>query len=182
MDKRNNSGNKNSGNKNSGNCNSGNYNSGDDNSGNCNPGRYNSGNYNSGHWNSGNCNPGHYNSGDCNSGDYNSGYYNSGSHNSGHYNSGNCNSGLFNRNSPKLRIFEKETDLTMTEFRKKYGYPEVYPILTGYKNNKLVTHEYKDAWQIMWNKATDEQKQWYLDLPNFDPQVFCEITSIDVRE
>ena len=127
--------------------------------------------------NSGHCNTGHYNSGNYNSGDCNSGRCNS-----GNYNSGNWNSGFFNTNEPKLRIFNKETDLTITDFRKKYGYPEVYPILTGYKNNKLVTHEYKDAWQIMWNKATDEQKQWYLDLPNFDPQIFFEITGIDVRE
>ena len=70
----------------------------------------------------------------------------------------------------------------MTEFRKKYGYPEVYPILTEYKNNKLVTYEYKAAWQTMWNKATDKEKQWYLGLPNFDPQIFFDITGIDVRE
>ena len=132
---------------------------------------------NSGHSNSGDCN-----SGDCNSGNWNSGNCNSGRCNSGDYNSGNWNSGLFNRNSPKLRIFEKETDLTMTEFRKKYGYPEVYPILTEYKNNKLVTYEYKAAWQTMWNKATDKEKQWYLGLPNFHPQVFFDITGIDVRE
>ena len=127
-------------------------------------------------------NSGHGNSGHYNSGHYNSGDWNSGNKNAGDYNSGNWNSGLFNTNEPKLRIFNKETDLTITDFRKKYGYPQIYPVLTGYKNNKLVTYEYKAAWQTMWNKATDKQKQWYLDLPNFDPQIFFEITSIDVRE
>jgi len=70
----------------------------------------------------------------------------------------------------------------MTEFRDKYGYPRIYPILAEYKDDKLVTYEYKAAWQIIWNKATDKQKQWYLDLPNFDPQIFFDITGIDVRE
>ena len=173
---------KNSGHKNTGYKNTSNYNSGPNNSGNWNTGRSNSGDYNSGHNNSGNWNTGNYSSGDHNSGYYNSGNYNSGSKNAGDCNSGHWNSGFFNTNEPKLRFFNKETDLTMTDFRKKYGYPEVYPILAEYQDGKLVTHEYKDAWQIMWNEATDEQKQWYLDLPNFDPQVFCEITSIDVRE
>jgi len=70
----------------------------------------------------------------------------------------------------------------MTEFCNKYGYPRIYPIITEYKDGKFVTYEYKDAWQTMWDKTTDEEKQWYLDLPNFDPQIFFEITGIDVRE
>ena len=100
----------NSGKGNSGNRNSGNYNSGNYNSGNRNSGNRNSGNRNSGKYNSGNRNSGYYNSGNYNSGHYNSGYYNSGYYNSGDYNSGHCNT-----NSPKVRMFNHETEFNFTD-------------------------------------------------------------------
>ena len=168
-------------------------NSGDYNSGNWNSGDCNSGDYNSGNWNSGD-----YNSGDCNSGDYNSGDWNSGNCNSGNWNSGNWNSGFFNSDEPYVRMFNKMTDKkrcdidipswcyfdftvwvshdTATEEEKIEHKTEI-EICGGF----LKTINYKDAWRIAWNKASIEERKKLFDLPNWDNQVFEEITGIDAE-
>lgn len=188
---------------NSGDCNSGDYNSGDYNSGNWNSGNRNSGDCNSGNWNSGD-----RNSGDCNSGDYNSGYWNSGDWNSGNCNSGNwnsgnwnssdCNSGYFNSNEPFVRMFNKDTKLkryeicipsfcyfdltvwvsydTATEKEKEEHKKEI-EVSGGF----LKTLNYKEAWRLAWNKASKEEHIKMLELPNWDNEVFKEISGIDAE-
>lgn len=44
----------------------------------------------------------------------------------------------------------------------------------------LKTFSYKDAWLNFWNEATKQQKNCILDLPEFDADIFKEITGIDV--
>ena len=193
-----NSGNRNSGDWNSGDWNSGNWNSGDRNSGNRNSGDWNSGDRNSGNRNSGNWNSGNWNSGDWNSGDRNSGNKNSGNWNSGDWNSGDWNSGFFNSDEPCVRMFNKMTtykrkdikipfwcffDLTVwvshdtaTEEEKTEHKAEI-EICGGF----LKTINYKDAWRIAWNKASIEERKELFDLPNWDNQVFKEITGIDAE-
>ena len=184
----------NSGNCNSGNCNSGNGNSGNWNSGDGNNGIFNSGNRNSGDWNSGNRNSGYWNSGNWNSGDWNSGNWNS-----GNWNSGNYNSGFFCTNSPKLRLFNKETDFTMEEFVKT----EWYAVLTSGEFNltkwraytdeekaqderkrliggELITIPYKEACANWWASLSEKDKAIIKTIPNFDANIFAEITGIDV--
>ena len=188
-----NSGNRNSGDYNSGymnssDCNSGARNSGDCNSGNRNSGYRNSGDRNNGDWNSGNCNSGHCNSGDCNSG----------YRNSGDCNSGNCNSGFFNSNEPNVRMFNKMTKLkrkdidipswcyfdltvwvshdTATEKEKEEHKTEI-ETCGGY----LKTLEYKKAWKLAWDKVGKEEHKQLLKLPNWDNEVFKEITGIDAE-
>ena len=188
-----NSGNRNSGYWNSGNMNSGNWNSGDMNSGDLNSGDRNSGDRNSGNMNSGNWNSGNMNSGDMNSGDRNSG-----NRNSGNWNSGDLNSGFFNSDEPCVRMFNKMTtykrkDITIpfwcffnltvwvshdtaTEEEKTEHKAEI-EICGGF----LKTINYKDAWRIAWNKASIEERKELFDLPNWDNQVFKEITGIDAE-
>ena len=184
---------------NSGNRNSGIFNSGDCNSGNCNSGSRNSGNWNSGSRNSGDCNSGSRNSGDWNSGRGNSGSRNSGNWNSGDWNSGNCNSGFFCTNSPKLRLFNKETDFTMEEFMKT----EWYAVLTSggfnltkwraytdeekaqderkrFISGELITIPYKEACASWWASLSEKDKAIIKTIPNFDANIFAEITGIDV--
>ena len=158
----------------------------------------NEGRNNTGHSNSGNNNSGNFNSGDYNSGDYNSGYYNSGDYNSGYYNSGKYNSGLFNSNTPTLRMFNKVSDWTwddyynsgvyrlitkmtqciwveskdMTEDEKKSN-PN-YDLVGGY----LSVIPLKDAWVKLWSTLTEDERGEFYKLPNFDWEVFTEITSI----
>ena len=178
-----NSGNCNSGYWNSGNCNSGNRNSGDCNSGDCNSGNRNSGYCNSGNWNSGNCNSGNRNSGDCNS---------------GNWNSGDCNSGYFNSNSPLVRIFTKETELdrgsiifpnflyfdltvwvshdTATDAEKEEHKTEI-ETCGGF----LKTLEYKEAFRLAWDKADKGEHKKLLELPNWNNEIFKEISGIDAE-
>ena len=199
-----NSGNGNSGDRNSGYRNSGNGNSGDGNSGNWNSGEWNSGEWNSGDGNSGDWNSGNGNSGDSNSGNWNSGYRNSGHRNSGDWNSGdwnsgNWNSGYFNSDEPCLRMFNKMTyckkddinipswcyfDLTVwvshdtaTEEEKK-KYKNEIEICGGF----LKTLDYKDAWRLAWNKASIKERKKLFELPNWDNEVFKEITGIDAEK
>ena len=184
---------------NSGNWNSGNCNSGDCNSGNWNSGNWNSGIFNSGNWNSGNWNSGSRNSGNWNSGSRNIGNWNSGNWNSGDWNSGNFNSGFFCTNSPKLRLFNKETDFTMEEFMKT----EWYAVLTSGEFNltkwraytdeekaqderkrfiggELITIPYKEACANWWASLSEKDKAIIKTIPNFDANIFAEITGIDV--
>jgi hypothetical protein len=176
-------------------------NTGNRNSGYYNSGYYNSGDYNSGDCNSGDRNSGYRNSGDYNSGNRNSGYYNSGDYNSGNYNSGDRNSGIFNTNEPKMRMFNKDSEYTYTEFVKKFGYNDIdlptnvwvdledmtedekkeFPIALQ-MNGYLKTLSYKEAWKVAWEKASKEQKEWYQNLPNFDAKIFEEITGIDTTQ
>ena len=179
---------------NSGNYNSGNWNSGDWNSGDC-----NSGNRNSGNRNSGDCNSGDWNSGYYNSGNWNSGNWNSGNYNSGNWNSGNWNSGFFNSDEPCVRMFNKMTDKkrcnvnipswcyfnltvwvsydTATE-EEKEKHKEEIETCGGF----MKTVDYKDAWRLAWNKASVDERKKLFDLPNWDNEVFKEITGIDAEK
>ena len=188
-----NSGDWNSGDWNSGDWNSGNWNNGFKNSGNCNSGNMNSGFRNSGDWNSGN-----YNSGNCNSGDWNSGNWNSGNLNSGDWNSGNRNSGFFNTNYPLIRIFNKETNVP----RNDIDFPSfLYFDLTVWVSCDTATDEereahkieietcggftkaisYKEAFRIAWDKADKEEHRKLLELPNWNNEIFKEISGIDAE-
>jgi len=188
----------NTGDGNSGDWNTGNWNSGHGNSGDRNSGDGNSGDRNSGDENSGNGNSGYRNSGHGNSGYWNSGIWNSGDWNSGNWNSGNRNSGYLNTDEPPVRIFNKEADVVweeivfpdyfrfdlniwvneseMTKAEKEKN--DQYRVNGGY----LKTQGYKEAWRNAWNNATDEDRRKTLELPNWDNEIFKEITGIDVEK
>ena len=199
-----NSGDYNSGDHNSGDYNSGGYNSGDYNSGDCNSGDYNSGNCNSGDYNSGNCNSGDCNSGNCNSGDYNSGDYNSGDHNSGDFNQTNFSNGCFNTTEPKIYLFNKVSEWTYQEWLRSEAYSileqipmeyvpvyipleemtddekKKYPdaeVTGGYLKACDNTEEVNAWWRSLPQKARETVKS----LPNFDKDIFKEITGIDIE-
>ena len=193
-----NSGDRNSGDRNSGNWNSGDRNSGDRNSGNWNSGDWNSGNRNSGDRNSGNWNSGDWNSGDRNSGDRNSGNWNSGNRNSGNWNSGDRNSGFFNTDSPLVRIFNKETNVPCNDI----DFPSfLYFDLTVWVSHDTATDEekevhkidietcggftkaisYKEAFRLAWDKAGKTEHNKLLKLPNWDNEIFKEISGIDAE-
>ena len=175
----------------------GRYNSGD-----CNSGNWNSGCYNSGCYNSGN-----HNSGDCNSGCYNSGYYNSGDYNSGNHNSGDWNktcfsNGCFNTNIPKIFLFNKPSDWTYHDWlisearyilegcpanvlawvysddmtdEEKEQHPE-YSVTGGF----LKYIEKESERQKWWDGLSNEYKNTVMSLPNFDKDIFKDITGIIV--
>nr|DAM28951.1 MAG TPA: pentapeptide repeat protein [Bacteriophage sp.] len=189
-------------------CNSGNRNSGNRNSGDCNSGDCNSGDWNSGDWNSGNRNSGNRNSGDCNSGNRNSGDWNSGDCNSGNRNSGDWNktcfsNGCFNTESPKIFLFNKPSDWTYQDWlnsdaryilmdcpsnvlawvwdddmtdEEKEQHPE-YSVTGGF----LKHIEKETGRQMWWDGLSDRKKDIVMQLPNFDKDIFKEITGITVE-
>ena len=211
-----NTGNYNTGDSNTGDYNTGDYNTGDSNTGNKNTGNRNTGNRNAGNRNAGNYNTGNYNTGncntgDCNTGDYNTGYYNTGTKNTGNYNTGNYNTGDYNTGdyntgffstiTPKMTLFEKETDLTYNDIinlkgiqilnwnyennwwiyennmtdEEKAKHPE-YKITGGY----LKTIPFKEACILMWNNLDEEDKKAVMNIPNFNKDIFFKITGINV--
>ena len=182
---------------NTGEENTGDWNSGDRNSGDRNSGDRNSGDLNSGDWNSGDLNSGDWNSGDRNSGDRNSGYWNSGHRNSGYGNSTNRESGIFNSEEPTIRMFNKPTDLKWDEINHPH-FNEFYLtkwILESEMNNEekkadpefyvrqgyLKKYGYKEAWTNFWKDTDEENRKKFLALPNFDSEIFKDITGIDVE-
>ena len=202
-----NSGDWNSGDRNSGDCNSGNRNSGNCNSGNRNSGNCNSGDWNSGDWNSGDCNNGNRNSGDYNSGNRNSGDCNSGNRNSGDCNSGDWNktsfsNGCFNTVSPKIYMFNKPTDWTFEQWlncRARYllnqidDFPLEYVRFDSMTDDEKAAHPEAettsgylkerttaDNARKWWAELSSDERNVILGLPNFDSEIFKEITGIDV--
>ena len=182
---------------NSGDWNSGNRNSGDWNSGNRNSGNRNSGNRNSGDWNSGN-----RNSGDWNSGNRNSGNRNSGNRNSGDWNKCSFSNGCFNTVEPKIYLFNKPSDWTYRDWlnsdaryllnqipgdvleyvwfedmtdEEKAAHPEAKT--TGGYLKQLDNSECGSIW---WRGLNDYEKSIIKAIPNFDKEIFKEITGVDV--
>ena len=191
------------------NGNTGIFNSGNWNSGTWNSGNWNSGHLNSGNWNSGNLNSGYRNDGDCNSGNWNSGTWNSGNRNSGNYNSGDWNScnhssGCFNVKSNKIYFFDKPSNWTYQDWslsaakrtmdcapgnlvwvefaqmtdKEKESYPAAK--VTGGYFRKVPDDELAIIRNEWWARLSPDEKDEILKLPNFDKEIFKEITLIDV--
>ena len=184
--------------------NAGKGNAGFGNSGDRNSGNRNSGNCNAGDWNSGSWNTGDWNSGYWNSGDKNSGNWNTGDRNSGDFNLSENNAGCFNVDDHKLLFFDKETDLTWSQWRnsqaydllrnidrqktkwvyaedmtdrEKSDYPS-YKTTGGYLKKRDISKDY----QKWWDQLNGDQKQCIKELPNFDAKKFEMITGISTEE
>ena len=165
-------------------------------------GRCNSGNWNSGNCNSGNCNSGDWNSGNCNSGDWNSGDWNSGDRNSGDWNKTSFSNGCFNTVSPKIYMFNKPTDWTFEQWfncRARYLLNQIDDCPLEYIWFDSMTDEEKAAHPeaettggyLKERTTADNARKWWaglsaddrniiFSLPNFDAEIFKEITGIDV--
>ena len=88
---------------------------------------------------------------------------NTGNCNSGNCNSGDGNSGIFNTDEPKMRAFNKTCDVTRTEFMSSIDY-SFYSLSDRIANKALYAEDY------------DRIKA----LPNFDAEIFKEITGLEV--
>ena len=153
---------------------------------------------NSGDWNSGN-----WNSGACNSGDWNSGNWNSGDWNSGDWNSTNFSSGCFNTKEQKIYLFNKPSDWAYCDWinsdarfllkqiprnvvewiyspdmtdEEKEAHPE-YETTGGY----LKVLDETDCAQIWWDGLSEYEKKIVMKIPNFDREIFSEITGIKLE-
>lgn len=171
-------------------------NSDNGNIGNCNSGSYNRGDCNTGDWNTGD-----WNTGNCNRGDFNTGDWNRGNRNSGDWNSTNFSTGFFNSKQQPIYMFNQPTNMKRDEIcnlkglqileqnyvgslwiysenmsvEEKAAHPE-HETTGGY----LKTIDFKTACKMMWAKLNDDEKSAVKELPNFDAEVFEEITGINV--
>ena len=130
----------------------------------------------------------------------NTGFFNSGGLNSGDLNSGYRNSGVFctRKREDTVPFFNKESEMTwdqwydhpgcditrrlqitewvdwdsMSEDEKK-EYPKAF--VTG---GRLKVYEYKQAWANLWGTLSYRGKEIIQSLPNFDTEVFREITGL----
>ena len=191
-----NSGIGNIGDYNVGDCNTGDYNTGDYNTGDCNTGNRNTGDCNTGNRNTGNRNTGRYNTGDYNTGDCNMGDYNTGDYNSCDY-----STGFFNSVEQPIYFFNKETTLTRDDLSELKGLDvarrlklsewvhandmteEEQQQYSGYETTGgyLKIYPYEQAWANLWKEINEDDKQAIKDLPNFDKEVFKEITGIIIE-
>ena len=125
--------------------------------------------------------------------------WNSGDGNSGSWNSGSWNSGFFNTITPTVRMFNGDTlyraedidfpsflyfDLTVwvpydtaTEEERR-EYKKEIETSGGF----LKTLEYKEAFRLAWDKADKEEHKKLLALPNWNNEIFKEISGIDAEE
>lgn len=155
----------------------------------------NAGLFNSGNRNSGSLNFGSLNSGSCNSGDFNSGDCNSGD-----WNSCNRSTGLFNTKERTITIFNKDSGMTFEEagqmdwytliFKHKLRLTEWIEYTDVEKKESVIRqciggylkrYSYKEACANWWSKYTDDEKRIIMTIPNFDADIFEEITGIDVH-
>lgn len=118
--------------------------------------------------------------------------------NSGDFNSGDLNSGYFNTDEPFIRMFNKNTKLKRDEIcipsfcyfnltvwvshdtatdEEKEEYKKEIEVSGGF----LKTLDYKEAWRLAWDKASKEEHLKMLELPNWDNEVFKEISGIDAE-
>ena len=193
----------NTGKDNTGRKNTGNYNTGNYNTGNYNTGNYNTGNYNTSNENTGDRNTGNENTGDRNTGNENTGDRNTGDRNTGDWNSTDFSTGCFNTKEEKIRLFNKRSNWTYRDWRcssardlmcdcpytktvwinEKYmtdSEKEENPTWKrtgGYLKTIEVTDEDKQKW---WDNLDDEDQEEIKSLPNFDKEIFKEITGIEV--
>ena len=187
------------------NCGEGN--TGASNAGHRNSGFENAGKRNTGSYNAGNFNAGYYNAGHCNTGNYNVGRYNSGNYNVGEYNTSFYCVGAFNTEERPIYLFNKPSDWTyedwidsdarsiirsitlmptawtdfedMTEKEKEY-----YPTAEAYDGylHRNYENACKDFAVRKWKELPQKDKDIVLAIPNFDADIFLEITGIDVRK
>ena len=181
--------------------NTGDMNTGDRNTGDRNTGNRNTGDRNTGHWNTGNRNTGHWNTGNMNTGNMNTGDMNTGHRNTGNWNTGNKNTGLFCTNEPQARLFNASCQYTMTELYQSDKVPDFSAVkLTVWVQSDAMTDEeksdhpehettggylrqleYKVAWAEAWLVIPESEKEKLKNLPNFNADIFMEITGIDIR-
>ena len=167
-------------------------NEGNDCTGLCNTGDWNTGDWNTGDWNTGDRNTGNRNTGDWNTGDWNS----------GNWNSTNFSTGFFNSEQQPIYMFNQPTNMQRNDIcdlagirilnwnyedswwiysenmsaEEKAAHPE-HETTGGY----LKTVGFKTACKMMWNSLDDDEKEAVKAIPNFDADVFEEITGIDVN-
>ncbi len=163
-------------------------------------GHYSTGHYSTGDYSTGYHSTGYRSTGASSTGDWSTGHYSTGDSSTGNWSISSYSTGHFSTidysgfsafNKPctidKWNKAEKPDFLffmltewveseKMTEKEKEEN--PSYKTTRGY----LKVYEYKEAWKIAYDKASDEEIKQLKALPNFDTEVFKEISGIDINE
>jgi len=194
-----NTGDRNTGHRNTGHRNTGDRNTGDRNTGHRNTGDRNTGDRNTGDRNTGDRNTGDRNTGDRNTGDRNTGHRNTGDWNTGDWNTGHRNTGGFNTISPEdILVFNKPCKYEIWDEADKPSclYFNIkqwidYPDMTDKEkadNESAKTAggyikqiDYKEAFTNSMKNASEYEIELIKKLPNFDADVFEEISGFRIK-
>jgi len=195
-----NTGNRNTGNWNTGYSNTGNRNTGDWNTGDWNTGDWNTGYSNTGNRNTGNRNTGNWNTGNWNTGYSNTGNWNTGNRNTGYSNTGNRNTGAFCTGEKYMTFFNKPSKMTEEDFKKSTAYSLLCQVDTkmwiqesvmtdqekeenkGWKINEgyYKSISFAEAFKTKWDNWSENNREAFKSLPNFDKEIFELITSVKI--
>lgn len=143
-------------------------------------------------------NTGANNAGNWNAGNWNAGDWNTGNGNTGNWNTGNWNTGYLNTTTPiTYLLFNKPCSIPrgQLEFPDFFYFDLTEWISESEMTNKekednpsykttgryLREYDYREAWRLSWDKASDEDRRKCFDIPNWDNEVFKEISGIDVE-
>ena len=173
------------------------------NTGDWNTGDWNTGSRNTGDWNTGDRNTGDWNTGDRNTGDWNTGSCNTGDWNTGDWNSTNYSTGFFNSVEQNIFLFNKPTSMSRDEIHSLKGIQIlnwnfenswwIYSVNMSDDEKKsnpkyettggyLKTVDFKTACKMMWENLSENERQEVMKLPNFDSNIFYEITGIIISK
>ena len=137
-----------------------------------------------------------------NAGSRNAGSHNAGGRNTGDFNAGSGNAGFFCTETPAPMFFDLPTTLTWDEAlmriprielpepaiwipsedmtaEEKMARP-LHATTRGYL--KVLSSKLTDVFPAAWAKLSLEERQRWLDLPNFNAEKFLQITGVDVRK
>jgi hypothetical protein len=183
--------------------NTGSRNTGDWNTGSRNTGSRNTGDWNTGSRNTGDWNTGSRNTGSRNTGDWNTGSRNTGDWNTGDWNSTNYSTGFFNSVEQNIFLFNKPTSMSRDEIHSLKGIQIlnwnfenswwIYSVNMSDDEKKsnpkyettggyLKTVDFKTACKMMWENLSENERQEVMKLPNFDSNIFYEITGIIISK
>lgn len=129
-----------------------------------------------------------------------SGIANFGKENVGYRNTGNRNTGAFCTGESKIKLFNKESNWTHEQFIESKVYSLLCEVNTNmwiwesemsneqkekYPSFKtsggcLVDTPYKQAFSDRWNNWSEENKNEFKSLPNFDADIFEQITGVKI--
>jgi hypothetical protein len=183
-------GNHSTGNHSTGYCSTGFHSTGRRSTGCCSTGNYSTGYRSTGYRSTGNRSTGDHSTGNYSTGNHSTGDFSISNYSTGHFSTEDYSGfGAFNKpctleewdNAKKPELLE----LVMTEWIPQYAMTSTekeenleYETTGGY----LRVYSYKEAWRNSWDNATDEDKELLYALPNFDKEVFKEISGIDLDE
>ena len=144
-------------------------------------GDYSTGNKSTGDNSTGYRSTGYRSTGDNSTGNYSTGDYSTGNYSTGDFSISNYSSGhLSTEDSSGFGCFDKP--ITIEEWRNAKRPNYFYFKLTISCGGQLEVLDYKEAWRKSWDKASREDRELTLRLPNWNNEKFRLISGIDVEK